>query len=532
MSKNAIMPLSDYQNACDAIREKTGTTDLIKSGEMAEKIMSISGGGGGSEPTPTTYIAAEFVEKVPSTSSYAMADWGEGKLYTADDATFNGTISHKYVIYNTGKSALTAKLLYNNSDGKNAASGTEAKTDNITIAPGDHATFKIKTTFVNGVTTLDESNQYTATLTQLRIRIGITFAAAEEGNKFIVASADEKTDDWFITSYSKDSAWTKTLLTKEQIVPTGGGIDYDLLWDTFQDNGNRKSYQNAFSGQTLSWTDELYNPKYPIYCDGSSTSTANQTFFNSELTDIKVPVTIEGTRFDNTFAYCAYLKRIPSLTLNNLLRIQNPFQNCKSLEVLNLYGTVEHDLNLSYSPKLTHDSLMSVINALKDFSTLDTVFKGTLDIDTISVLDLYTINEGETYFLTFKSADFDGAISSIFDDTPAVVQPMNIEGIGEIIGAHYETSFWADDNYTYNIDLFRNGFDEEFTNLGFFCERRYIKNLKTGEIQLYGFVDDRMTIKKRGTATETRTLTIGATNLAKLTDAEKVQATEKGWTLL
>jgi hypothetical protein len=45
MSKNAVMPLTDYQNACDAIREKTGTTDLIKSGEMAEKIMSISGGG-------------------------------------------------------------------------------------------------------------------------------------------------------------------------------------------------------------------------------------------------------------------------------------------------------------------------------------------------------------------------------------------------------------------------------------------------------------------------------------------------------
>ena len=42
--KQATMPLTDYQNACDAIREKTGTTDLIKSGEMAEKIMGISGG--------------------------------------------------------------------------------------------------------------------------------------------------------------------------------------------------------------------------------------------------------------------------------------------------------------------------------------------------------------------------------------------------------------------------------------------------------------------------------------------------------
>ena len=33
------------------------------------------------------------------------------------------------------------------------------------------------------------------------------------------------------------------------------------------------------------------------------------------------------------------------------------------------------------------------------------------------------------------------------------------------------------------------------------------------------------------TVTETQTLTLGSTNLAKLTDAEKKIATDKGWTL-
>lgn len=46
MSDYAYMPFSDYQNACNAIRAKTETSDLIKSGEMASKIRSISGGGG------------------------------------------------------------------------------------------------------------------------------------------------------------------------------------------------------------------------------------------------------------------------------------------------------------------------------------------------------------------------------------------------------------------------------------------------------------------------------------------------------
>lgn len=41
-----IMPGQDYEDACDAIRAKTGKTDLIKSGEMATEIESISGGGG------------------------------------------------------------------------------------------------------------------------------------------------------------------------------------------------------------------------------------------------------------------------------------------------------------------------------------------------------------------------------------------------------------------------------------------------------------------------------------------------------
>lgn len=43
MSKYAVMPLVDYVSACDVVREKTGTTDIIKSGELAEKINGISG---------------------------------------------------------------------------------------------------------------------------------------------------------------------------------------------------------------------------------------------------------------------------------------------------------------------------------------------------------------------------------------------------------------------------------------------------------------------------------------------------------
>lgn len=41
MSKHAVMPLTDYVNVCDALREKTGTTDVIKSGDIPKKVNDV-----------------------------------------------------------------------------------------------------------------------------------------------------------------------------------------------------------------------------------------------------------------------------------------------------------------------------------------------------------------------------------------------------------------------------------------------------------------------------------------------------------
>lgn len=43
MADYAVMPKTDYLDACNAIREKTSSTDVIKSGEMGAKIRAISG---------------------------------------------------------------------------------------------------------------------------------------------------------------------------------------------------------------------------------------------------------------------------------------------------------------------------------------------------------------------------------------------------------------------------------------------------------------------------------------------------------
>lgn len=45
MADYAVMPKADYLDACNAIREKTGGTNVIKSGDMGAQIRAIETGG-------------------------------------------------------------------------------------------------------------------------------------------------------------------------------------------------------------------------------------------------------------------------------------------------------------------------------------------------------------------------------------------------------------------------------------------------------------------------------------------------------
>ena len=283
------------------------------------------------------------------------------------------------------------------------------------------------------------------------------------------------------------------------------GINYDLLWDTFQNNGERTSYECAFSATAFRWTDEIYNPKYPIVCNGDTVNTAYKTFYNCAIADTKVPITIEGTRFDNTFQYCVNLKRIPSLTLNNLTRIQNPFQNCKALEELNMHGEINVDgLNLSYSPLLTHDSLMSVINSLKDFST------------TIVDNAVVTVNKQSHYFISS---------GNITEDKDYVVE-FTIANTGVTYSGIYKPVY-NETSQRYELSVF-TPYPETKPPVAY--DRIYNDGENLMLAVGFNFNSDvNITIKEL--SDETHTVTFGETNLAKLTDGEKLQATKKGWVL-
>jgi hypothetical protein len=119
----SLIPTADYKAACDAIRAKTGKTDLIKSGDMAAEIASVpTGGGGGVEGVtvfttdlsgywgsyiPDDILSDLLANKVryemaltPITRSCTYTDPATGETVTKDvDFTLSGYVYSRHFKY-------------------------------------------------------------------------------------------------------------------------------------------------------------------------------------------------------------------------------------------------------------------------------------------------------------------------------------------------------------------------------------------------------------------------------------------------
>ena len=98
-----IMPGVDYQAVCDAVREKTGGTEIIKSGDMAELIRGIKTGGGDEDwhNDGDTYIWIELPEGKTTPllgctfQNGGVVDWGDGATDTVSSANIRN-LQHNY----------------------------------------------------------------------------------------------------------------------------------------------------------------------------------------------------------------------------------------------------------------------------------------------------------------------------------------------------------------------------------------------------------------------------------------------------
>jgi hypothetical protein len=180
-------------------------------------------------------------------------------------------------------------------------------------------------------------------------------------------------------------------------IEIGKQAEYDAFWDAYQYyHGAPQNYQYAFCNG--GWNDETFKPKYDIVMSlGYSGTTA---FWGCEVSNIAEVLEKRGLILDTTLCGYAYnmfqnsiTKRIPELnfthatdygaqyglyytfanssveTIDRIIVVENlkytdAFRGCANLKNIVFEGVIGQAINFQWSTLLSHDSIVSVINAL------------------------------------------------------------------------------------------------------------------------------------------------------------------------
>lgn len=222
------------------------------------------------------------------------------------------------------------------------------------------------------------------------------------GIKFIVCMQKDATDE------ATALIWHSQICSLMSILPgiecdssvisdydAGKLAEWSVFWDTYQCKGKRDNYNNAFATY---WHDDIFKPKFDII----PTSLA-QTFYATGIVNLIDKLAEQNVKFDTSkctyylqafqsasithyptidmskatnasYAFGSHAKvvKIEKLIVSNSTPFSNMFQTASDLEELTIEGTIgQNGLSVQWSNKLTHDSLLSILNALAD-KTSDT----------------------------------------------------------------------------------------------------------------------------------------------------------------
>lgn len=151
-----------------------------------------------------------------------------------------------------------------------------------------------------------------------------------------------------------------------KVYEAGYEREWNDFWDIFQNKGGTRNYMHAFARNHFDSTN--YKPKYKIKTIDPY-SMFQQMNFTDTLVDIEV--LSQGNGWSHCFYYCSNLKTIRKIIItgsNVNFESSATFQGCSALENITFEGEIRGNLYLRWSSQLTHDSLMSIINHLKDYA--------------------------------------------------------------------------------------------------------------------------------------------------------------------
>jgi len=186
---------------------------------------------------------------------------------------------------------------------------------------------------------------------------------------------------------------------RDIVVTAAGGTNTgdSTFWSAYQDSGKRTNYRYAFYQSY--WNDGNFRPKYDIV----PSADGQYVFQNCGVTDMKTILEKQGVmldlsktanlyycfagakvtrlpelncascgNFQNMFMNCTDLVSIDSITISESAtgdKLARMFYHCYALESIAFAGTVNGDLALNDSSLLSRDSIISLLNVLKDGGT-------------------------------------------------------------------------------------------------------------------------------------------------------------------
>lgn len=140
-----------------------------------------------------------------------------------------------------------------------------------------------------------------------------------------------------------------------QVFQAGKNAEYDMFWDSIQQNGNRQDYWGTFAF----WADEIFKPKYPI-----KTNSANYLFYHCGAANIP-EITITGSTLINTFENSRgqVIEKV-KLLANGSQSFTSTFLGMKQLREIRFEGVIGNNISFKDSTLLSAESMASIVEAL------------------------------------------------------------------------------------------------------------------------------------------------------------------------
>ena len=197
---------------------------------------------------------------------------------------------------------------------------------------------------------------------------------------------------------------------EQKVYDAGYSQSESDFYDIIQDGGNRTDYRHGFMG----WQSEFLRPKHKVVATGDKRymfaynkqlkivekdyfdlSKCDRSWGNSyvfdgcESLEEVQDIGLQATGYYGTYRGCKNLRIIETHRTGSY---GDPytltFYGCESLEeIRNIEGEIsKNGFDISASNKVTHDTLMRIINALKDYSTSGTTYNITFGTDNLAKL--------------------------------------------------------------------------------------------------------------------------------------------------